>query len=150
VDDVLFLKSTSISSKLRPLVSGRYLITNIIAKIPITAKIKNTSSILNTDVSIGNNSATNKLPIDSDNVAIPVAAPLALIGNNSGSITHNIGPQVNAKNTINSVRQATIIQAPTVEPRPIVHTNPAIISNDPTIPMLPVINSFFLSILSMI
>ena len=98
----------------------------------------------------GKNCATNKLPIDNDNVAIPVAAPLALIGNSSGNMIHKIGPQVNAKKTMNNVKHATIIHAPTVECNPIVHTSVAIISNEQTIPILPVMSSFLRSILSMI
>ena len=45
---VLERKSASISSKLRPLVSGRYLTTKINAPIPIIAKIKKTCSTDNT------------------------------------------------------------------------------------------------------
>ena len=45
--EVFLRKSYSISSKLRPRVSGKYLITKIIANTPIIAKIKNTHSVLN-------------------------------------------------------------------------------------------------------
>ena len=108
---VLERKSASISSKLRPRVSGKYLITKIKAQIPIAAKIKNTCSTDNISVKIGKNCATSKLPIDSTSAATPVAAPRARIGNNSGNITQSTGPHVKPKNIMNKVKQATIIHA---------------------------------------
>ena len=59
---VLDLKSASISSKLRPRVSGKYLITKIKAQTPIAAKIKKTCSTDKTSVKIVNNCATSKRP----------------------------------------------------------------------------------------
>src|SRR5699024_12362269 len=92
--DVRFRNSASISSKLRPRVSGRYLITKIKAPTPTAAKIKKTSPTTSTPGNIGNNCATNKLPIDKDSAEIPDDAPRPSIGNKYRSGTHRTGTEV--------------------------------------------------------
>src|SRR5699024_2526260 len=145
---VLDLKSASISSKLRPRVSGKYLITKIKAQTPIAAKIKKTCSTDKTSVKIGNNCATSKLPIDSTKAAIPVAAPRARVGGDFGNITQSTGPQVKPKKMMKSVRQATIIHAE--DWIPTVQTNIAMINSEATIPIVPMTNNRLRSILSII
>ncbi|SIN57746.1 Uncharacterised protein [Mycobacteroides abscessus subsp. abscessus] len=145
---VLSLKSYSISSKLRPRVSGKYLITKYIAKMPINANIKNTHSVLRALFNTGNNCATISVPKFNTSVAKPVAAPRARIGNISGNITQRIGPHVKPKNTINSDKHTIIITAE--DSIPIVQIRIAITRSDMTIPMFPVISSFLRSILSAI
>jgi len=112
----------------------------------MNAKIKNTHSVLNASLNIGKNNDTISVPIFSTSAEMPVAAPRARIGNNSGSITHRTGPQEIPKNTINNDKQTIIIHAD--EAIPIVQIKIAIINNEAIIPILPPTSSFLRSILS--
>ena len=76
---------------------------------------------------------------------MPVAAPRARIGNNSGSITHRTGPQEIPKNTINNDKQTIIIHAD--EAIPIVQIKIAIINNEAIIPILPPTSSFTINLI---
>ena len=111
----------------------------------MNAKIKNTHSVLNASLNIGKNNDTISVPIFSTSAEIPVAAPRARIGNNSGSITHRTGPQEIPKNTINNDKQIIIIHAD--EAIPIVQIKIAIINNEAIIPILPPTSNFYINLI---
>ena len=111
----------------------------------MNAKIKNTHSVLNASLNIGKNNDTISVPIFSTSAEMPVAAPRARIGNNSGSITHRTGPQEIPKNTINNDKQTIIIHAD--EAIPIVQIKIAIINNEAIIPILPPTSSFTINLI---
>ena len=111
----------------------------------MNAKIKNTHSVLNASLNIGKNNDTISVPIFSTSAEMPVAAPRARIGNNSGSITHRTGPQEIPKNTINNDKQTIIIHAD--EAIPIVQIKIAIINNEAIIPILPPTSNFTINLI---
>src|SRR5215211_6550273 len=102
-------KSSSISSKLRPLVSGTKKEAKRKAKIPIAAKMKNTNPVPNASRT-GNVKPTTKFPSQFEKVAVPMAVPRALKGKISPSIIHTMPPQLSEKLILKNARHAIAIQ----------------------------------------
>src|SRR5829696_3545015 len=104
-------RSASISSRLRPLVSVTKALTNTKARTPITAYPKNTGPGPKLASRLGNVCETMKFAIQCKNIATPVAVPLILKGNTSGSMTQTVGPQVAAKEMIKPARHKSVMTA---------------------------------------
>ena len=102
--------SCSISAKLRPRVSGRYLITKNIASTPIAAKLRIPILYLNYDLKLG--IIVQRLTYQSLILMLQCLLLLLLrVGNNSGNMTHKTGPHEIPKNTMNNDKQIIMTQA---------------------------------------
>src|SRR5699024_338479 len=84
----------SMSSRVRPRVSGTRRVTNRTPRTQMTAKIANTASWLMVAVMIGNSRPTRNDPIQLNELASPEARPRIASGKISPTITQVRGAQV--------------------------------------------------------